>query len=181
MQLTIHATRPTPHSASRLVQEMSAWSVKTRRAPSRPCRDARVDGHTTTAVHEIEYISSIEYTPPLPRSGPACVRRQAQRYTRCQSDNWVYNTEPRPFAPRSLSLARFIHVSVYPTGRDDASPYEQTVAANSAITAVKPSGAPAKPSATPSYACVAVICRHPLEGLSQHLLWRPPTNRYTWC
>ena len=33
MQLTLHATRPTPHGASRLVQAMSAWSVKTRRAP----------------------------------------------------------------------------------------------------------------------------------------------------
>ena len=38
-------TRPTPHGASRLVQGMSAWSVKTRHAPSRHCRDARVYGH----------------------------------------------------------------------------------------------------------------------------------------
>ena len=43
---------------------MSDWSVKTRHAPSRHCRDARVYGHTTTAMHEIEYISPIEYTPP---------------------------------------------------------------------------------------------------------------------
>ena len=49
MQLTLHETHPTPHGASRLVQAMSAWSVKTRRAPSRHCRDARVYGHTTTA------------------------------------------------------------------------------------------------------------------------------------
>ena len=35
MQLTIQATRRTPHGASRLVLAMSAWSVKTRRAPSR--------------------------------------------------------------------------------------------------------------------------------------------------
>ena len=28
MQLTLHATRPTPHGASRLVLAMSAWSVK---------------------------------------------------------------------------------------------------------------------------------------------------------
>ena len=33
---------------------MSAWSVKTRRAPSRQCRDARVNGHTTTARHDNE-------------------------------------------------------------------------------------------------------------------------------
>ena len=34
MQLTVHATRRTPHGASRLVPAMSAWSVKTRRACS---------------------------------------------------------------------------------------------------------------------------------------------------
>ena len=50
MQLTIHATRPT-HGASRLVQTMSAWCVKTLRAPSRHCRDARVYVQTTTATH----------------------------------------------------------------------------------------------------------------------------------
>ena len=55
MQLTLHATRRTPHGASRLVLAMSAWSVKTRRAPSRHCRDARVYGHTTTAMHDNEY------------------------------------------------------------------------------------------------------------------------------
>ena len=30
MQLTLHATRRTPHDASRLVQALSAWSMKTR-------------------------------------------------------------------------------------------------------------------------------------------------------
>ena len=45
MQLTLYATCRTPHGASRLVHAMSAWSVKTRRAPSRHCRDARVYGH----------------------------------------------------------------------------------------------------------------------------------------
>ena len=34
-----------------LVQAMSAWLVKTRRALSRHGRDARVCGHTTTAMH----------------------------------------------------------------------------------------------------------------------------------
>ena len=37
-------------------------------APSRHCRDARVYGHTVTAMHEIEYISPIEYTPSPPPS-----------------------------------------------------------------------------------------------------------------
>ena len=59
MQFTLHATRRTPHGASRLVQAMSAWLVNTRRAPSRHSRDARVHGHTTTPVHKLR-------TPPSP-------------------------------------------------------------------------------------------------------------------
>ena len=59
MQLTLHATRPTPHYASRLVQAMSAWLVKTRRASSRHCKDA-VYGHMTAAMHDNEY------PPPCP-------------------------------------------------------------------------------------------------------------------
>ena len=42
-----------------LVQAMSAWSVKTRCAPSQHCRDARVYGHTTTAMRNMS-------TPPPP-------------------------------------------------------------------------------------------------------------------
>ena len=45
MQLTLHATRETPHGASPLVQAMSARSVKTLRAPYRHSRDARVNGY----------------------------------------------------------------------------------------------------------------------------------------
>ena len=63
MQLTLHATRRTPHGAPRLVQAMPAWQMKTRHAPSRHCKDARVYGHTTTAMPGIEYTSPIEYTP----------------------------------------------------------------------------------------------------------------------
>ena len=58
MQLTLHAAHRTSHGASRLVLAMSAWSMKTRRAPSRHGRDARVYGHATTAMLDIEY------TPP---------------------------------------------------------------------------------------------------------------------
>ena len=55
MQVTLHATRGIPHGASRLVLlAMSAWPVKTGRAPSRHCRNARVYGHTTTAMHDNE-------------------------------------------------------------------------------------------------------------------------------
>ena len=53
MQFTLHATRRTPHGASRLVQALSAWLVKTRRAPSRYSRGARVYGHTATAMHKL--------------------------------------------------------------------------------------------------------------------------------
>ena len=58
MQSILLATRRTPRGASRLVHAMSAWLVKTRRAPSRHSRDARVYGHTTTAMHKLS-------TPPL--------------------------------------------------------------------------------------------------------------------
>ena len=63
MQFTLHTTRRTPHGASRLVQTMPAWVVKTLRAPSRNSRDARVYGHTTTAMHK-------QSTPPPPPSSP---------------------------------------------------------------------------------------------------------------
>ena len=61
-QFTLHATRRTSHGASRSVQAMSAWLVKTRRAPSRHGRDTRVYGHTTTAMHRVH--------PPPPN--PPC-------------------------------------------------------------------------------------------------------------
>ena len=54
--------RGTPHGASCLVQTMPTWLVKTRRAPSRHSRDARVCGHTTTATLK----PSTPPPPPLP-------------------------------------------------------------------------------------------------------------------
>ena len=63
MQFTLHAIRRTPHGASRLVQAMSAWLMKTRRAPFRHSGDARVYGHTTTAMHKLSttpYPANIE-------------------------------------------------------------------------------------------------------------------------
>ena len=53
MQLTVHATRRTPHGTSRLVLAVPSWSVKTRHASSRRCRGARVYGHMTTAMHDM--------------------------------------------------------------------------------------------------------------------------------
>ena len=66
MQFTLHATCQTPHGASLLVQAISAWLVKTRRAPSRHSRDARVYGHTTTAMHKL----STPSPPPRPAPSP---------------------------------------------------------------------------------------------------------------
>ena len=68
MQLTLHATRRTPHGASRLAHAMSAWSVNSRRASSPHCR-MRVSipyGHTTTATHETS--TSSPYRTPLEKS-----------------------------------------------------------------------------------------------------------------
>ena len=68
MRFTLHATRCTHRGASRLVRAMSAWLVKTRRAPSRHSRDATVHGHTTRAMHKLS-------TPPplsLISGAPCC-------------------------------------------------------------------------------------------------------------
>ena len=45
---------PTPHDYGHAFFRVPppAWSVETRRAPSRRCRDARVYGHTTTAMND---------------------------------------------------------------------------------------------------------------------------------
>ena len=67
LQLILHATRPAPNGVSRLVQAMSGWSMKTWRAPSRLCRDARL---YLSYDHGLAWI---EYTPqPAPsRNGRA--------------------------------------------------------------------------------------------------------------
>ena len=59
MLLTLHVSRRTPHGASRLVHAESAWSIKTRHAPSRRRRDAMAYGHTTMSMHDIEMVNEI--------------------------------------------------------------------------------------------------------------------------
>ena len=61
MQFNLHATRRTPHGAFRLVQAISVWLMKPRRALSRHSRDARVYGHATTAMDEYR----VHPLPPL--------------------------------------------------------------------------------------------------------------------
>ena len=66
MQFTLHAAaRRTPHGAARLVQTISAWLVKTRRAPSRHSRDARVYG-----LYNYGH-TQLEWGPPSPPPPPA--------------------------------------------------------------------------------------------------------------
>ena len=66
MKLALHATRPTPHGASRLVQARSAWTGKTRRAPSGHCSDEKVYGNTTTAAHKKNVHFSVWLSGPTP-------------------------------------------------------------------------------------------------------------------
>ena len=80
MQLTLHATRPTRRNASRLVQSIFSWWVKTRGAPSRHCRDARVCGHTTTAMHNMRtHPPPRARPPPLPTPPPCDVTGEPQQ------------------------------------------------------------------------------------------------------
>ena len=59
MQRTLHAPRRTPNGASRLVLSISAWSVKTRCAPSRRYRVARVYGHTSVRLRPCMIMSTL--------------------------------------------------------------------------------------------------------------------------
>ena len=50
-----------PHSKTKIgIVPPPAWTVKRRHAPARHCRDARVYGHATIDMHEVERIS-----PPI--------------------------------------------------------------------------------------------------------------------
>ena len=69
--------------AWRLVQAMSVWLVKTRRAPSRHSRDASAYGHTTTAMHKRSALLPfrISLLPPQRYSTPAVRRRRCHPVT----------------------------------------------------------------------------------------------------
>ena len=60
VQLILQSAHRAPHGALRLVQAMSAWSVKTRRAPTRHRRDARVSMNMAISPRPCMTIS----TPP---------------------------------------------------------------------------------------------------------------------
>ena len=93
MQLTLQAPHRTPHDASRLVHAMSAWSVTTRRSPSRRCRDARVwqeYGHATAAMHEI--------SPPPQLPARYCRDARVYGLTTATIHHSEYPS-PSPFSP----------------------------------------------------------------------------------
>ena len=84
MQPTLHATRRTPHgAASRLVQAISAWPMKTRRAPARagivgmlgavvmrlrPCetKSTRPRAHQLRQVYYTRSCTAVRRFPPSP-------------------------------------------------------------------------------------------------------------------
>ena len=71
----LHGTRRTSHGAPRLVQAMSTWSVKTRRAPSWPRWNTTIYGLIkTTAIHGNEY-----YPHPSPSKGWRCLLLRLER------------------------------------------------------------------------------------------------------
>ena len=71
MQLALHAKCRAPHGALRLVEATFSRSVRTRRVPSRHCRDARVYGHATMVMPDM---STPPPSPPRAPSLPAPVR-----------------------------------------------------------------------------------------------------------
>ena len=109
MQLTLHATRSTPHDASRLVQAISAWSVKTRYSPFQHCRDARV---------RLRPGMNIEYTPPFPTMPTSLWRKSLYSVAGvilCTYD--LALTPPgvlSPVHPRYHSVTRLILCPLYP-------------------------------------------------------------------
>ena len=97
----------TPHGSLRLMQEMSAWSVKTAgRAPSRYCGNARVYGHTTTVRHDVS-------TPPHSFILRSCLSEYHMWSTAppllesiCASDHDEMADSPRRFAQAIFCLRK---------------------------------------------------------------------------
>ena len=78
MQLTVHATRRTPHGSSGFVQVAIAWSVKSLRAPPRNCRDARVYGANTRDMHDV---STLPPRSPTTRPSPASLSMSSAEFS----------------------------------------------------------------------------------------------------
>ena len=95
MLLTLPATSRIP----RLMPAKSSWSAKTRRSPSRHCKDARVYGHNvaTTAIHAND---NTPLRPPcrLPRPCDLLV-------SRCSSNTVLVTTFNRYKLSLGCSLA----------------------------------------------------------------------------
>ena len=88
MQPNVYATRSTFDGVPRLVQPTDTRSVRTRRAPSRHCKDARVYGDTTTTKHDIEYIIREELGMyPLKTNRPGDIRKVNRQYQVCSKEH----------------------------------------------------------------------------------------------
>ena len=99
----LHATRLTPHDAAPLVHAMSAWSVKTRRAPSRHCRmrgsyHSNSYGHTTTVMREMSTPPPVRLPPPhpAPRLFISVPSLYGDRLSRTASQWWGLSWENTP-------------------------------------------------------------------------------------
>ena len=95
------------------LQAMSSWSVKTRRAPSRHCRDARVYDHRTTAMHDIDY------PPPVPfrRASPTtdawrCLFRSASSLCHLTMNRFAASRTPRYHLPAFFAATVHTGVSI---------------------------------------------------------------------
>ena len=86
MQLTLHATRQIPHGTLRLVQAMSAWSLKNPTCSVRHCTDGRAYGHTTAAMHDNAY------TPAPPPSLWKCLHRKLNQLVEAAIHVQVHRT-----------------------------------------------------------------------------------------
>ena len=113
-QLTLHATRRTPHVASRLVHAMSSWSMKTRCAPSRCCRDARVNGHMTTVMHKMTMLKPylIKWSPEVQFFETLRPFHVCDRMVKALSKTKHARTQDGISVTRS-SLSTFFFVCVY--------------------------------------------------------------------
>ena len=130
MRFTLHATRRTPHGASRLEQAMSAWLEKTRRALSRHRKDVRVYGHTTTAKLSTP---PPQHAPPPPTVASVTCRTPYERSL--QKLSVPYHEYSSPCNSVLLDADGFFeqvhHAVFFVTGTVHGPPHRQSVVRSS--------------------------------------------------
>ena len=107
---TLYATRQTPHGAPRLVQAMPDRGKPDVLLPDIDCRDARVYGHTTTAMHKLSTALTWAARPPPAKKKGHMYRRTChslQARKRCCYDRRVcYDRRGTNFFLRFLGLGK---------------------------------------------------------------------------